>query len=55
MYTEVQYHGGLTVEDIESVHLSTGNGLNQEEIDRVTAAVAAYNQETGGNILVVLY
>lgn len=54
-YTEVQFHGGLTVDDIESVHLSLGNELDQDGIDRVTAAVKAYNQETGNNIVVVIY
>lgn len=54
-YTEVQYHGGLTVNDIESVHLSTGNGLDLEQINKVVAAVETYNRETGNNITVVIY
>lgn len=54
-FTEVQYHGGLGVEDIESVHLSLGNGLTQDEIHQVVEAVEAYNQETGCNIPVVIY
>lgn len=54
-YTETQFHGGLTARDIESVHLSLANGLDQDEIDEITAAVEVYNQETGGNIAVVIY
>lgn len=54
-YTEVQFHGGLSAADIDSVHLSKGNGLTQIEIDRVIAAVDEFNQETGGNIEVVIY
>lgn len=54
-YTEAQYHGGLTVDDIASVHLSPGNGLTQEELDGVAAAVEAYNRQTSSNIAVVMY
>lgn len=54
-YTEAQYHGGLSVDDIESVHLSLGNGLTQTEIDQVTVAIEAFNQETGNNIRAVIY
>lgn len=54
-YTDIQFHGGLTVGDIESVHLSLGNGLFQKEIDEVAEAVKAYNQETGNNMAVVIY
>lgn len=54
-YTEVQYHGGLTVDDIESVHLSLGNGLEKDQMDSIAAAVAAFNHEAGSNIPVVMY
>lgn len=54
-YTEVQYHGGLSVDDIESVHLSRDNGLSQEEIDEITVAVETYNRESGNNISIVIY
>lgn len=34
-YTEAQYHNQLTMEDIESIHLVRGNGLEESEFNRV--------------------
>lgn len=54
-YCEAQFHGGLSVEDVESVHLSLGNELSQREIYRVAAAVEAYNRDTASSIPVIIY
>lgn len=54
-YTEVQYHGGLRVGDIESIHLSEGNGLDPREIFSVVAAVNKYNRTKLRKIAVVIY
>ena len=34
-YTEVQYHDGLTMEDVESIHISTKNGMSEEDMQKV--------------------
>ena len=31
-YNEAQYHGGLNLDDIESIHISAKNGLNRVEL-----------------------
>lgn len=43
-YTEVQYHGGLTMDDVESIHMSPNNNLYRDDIERVRKMVADYNQ-----------
>lgn len=44
-YTEVQYHGGLTMDDMESIHISTGNGLSQEDIEEVRRIFHKYKEQ----------
>ena len=44
-YTEVQYHGGLTLDDVESIHISPDNGMDDEEIAEVREMVEQYNKE----------
>ncbi len=34
-YTEVQYHNQLTIDDIESIHISSHNSMSNEEMERV--------------------
>ena len=34
-YTEVQYHGGLTMDDVESIHISTKNGMTEGHMRKV--------------------
>ena len=34
-YTEVQYHGGLTMDDVESIHISIKNGMSEEDMQKV--------------------
>ena len=52
-YTEAQYHGGLTVDDIESVHISPDNDCF--EIERIEQIVAAYNETAANPIPVIRY
>lgn len=54
-YTEVQFHGGLTAKDIESIHVSEGNGIDLYEIDEIIHAVEEYNHAAGSSIPVVMY
>ena len=44
-YTEVQYHGQLTMDDVESIHISTHNGLSPEEIEEVREIFNRYKQQ----------
>ena len=44
-YTEVQYHGGLSLDDIESIHISYDNEVSAEEVRRVEDAVGVYNEQ----------
>lgn len=44
-YTEAQYHGGLTMDDVESIHISPHNTLDAEEIEEIKEAVNAYNTQ----------
>ena len=41
-YTEVQFHGQLTMDDVESIHLSGKNGVNQDDIEKVRKIYAEY-------------
>jgi len=54
-YSEVQYHGGLGVDDIEAVHLSVHNGLDKSEVEAIREKVKKYNSRTGRNIKVIEY
>ena len=42
-YTEAQYHGGLSLDDVESIHISPHNGMDEEEIQEITAVIKEYN------------
>lgn len=42
-YTEIQIHNGLRMEDIESLHVSKGNGLSDMNIEELRLAVDKYN------------
>jgi hypothetical protein len=44
-YTEVQYHGQLTMDDVESIHISTYNDLTQEDVQRVRTIFSIYKQQ----------
>ncbi|MBU1167631.1 hypothetical protein KKC60_04460 [Patescibacteria group bacterium] len=44
-YTEVQYHGQLTLGDVESIYISANNGLTLEEVKKVKEEIAAYNEK----------
>lgn len=44
-YTEVQYHGGLTMEDVESIHISTHNGLYPGDIEEVRRIFKKYREQ----------
>lgn len=44
-YTEVQYHGQLTMDDVESIHISTHNGLYPEDIEEVRRIFNKYKQQ----------
>ena len=44
-YTEVQYHNNLTVDDIESIHISANNGLSAEEIEEVRRTFKMYKEQ----------
>ncbi|MDP3725557.1 MAG: hypothetical protein Q8R20_03770 [Nanoarchaeota archaeon] len=43
-YTEVQYHGQLTMDDVESIHISTKNLLYPEEIEEIRRIFHEYKQ-----------
>lgn len=42
-YIELQLHDGLSTADIESIHVSRGNGLDHFDIDKISLAVMKYN------------
>jgi len=44
-YTEVQYHGGLTMDDVESIHITKGNGLYPEDIEEVRRIFKKYKEQ----------
>jgi len=44
-YTEVQYHGQLKMDDIESIHMSSQNGLHKGDIELVRIAFKAYKKQ----------
>jgi len=55
-YTEAQFHGQLTMEDIESIHISTENGLSDDEMDHVRAIFRKYKkQHPESNIQLIEY
>jgi len=44
-YTEAQFHEGLTMDDVDSIHISRGNGLNEEEIEEVRRIFKKYIEQ----------
>ena len=44
-YTEVQYHDQLTMDDVESIHISTDNGLSQEDVQEVRRIFNEYKKQ----------
>jgi len=55
-YVEGQVHDQLLATDIESIHISKGNGMDDEEIADVTRIVEIYNQQNPDNqIELVIY
>lgn len=44
-YTEVQYHGQLTMDDVESIHISTHNGLYSDDIEEVRRIFRKYKEQ----------
>jgi len=55
-YTEGQIHDQLLATDIESIHISKGNGMSDEDIADVTRTVEVYNQQNPDNqIELVIY
>ena len=44
-YTEVQYHGQLTMDDVESIHVSSGNKLYPDDIRKVCENFEKYKQQ----------
>ena len=44
-YTEVQFHGGLTMDDVESIHISTHNGLYPDDIEEVRRIFKKYKEQ----------
>ena len=43
-YTEVQYHGQLTMDDVESIHVSRKNRMDDDDIRIVHEVVDRYNK-----------
>ena len=43
-YTEVQFHDQLTMDDVESIHLSAKNGVNQDEMEKVRRIFIEYKK-----------
>ncbi|MBI3632181.1 MAG: DUF3626 domain-containing protein [Candidatus Vogelbacteria bacterium] len=43
-YTEVQFHGGLTMEDVESIHISENNGMTPEDMQKVRDLFDKYKE-----------
>jgi len=41
-YTEAQYHGGVTMDDLESIHISAKNGMGEAEMNAVRQAYDRY-------------
>lgn len=55
-YSETQIHGGLKMSDIESIHLSTNNGVSEREIKDMQIAVEEYNKNNPDNTIeLVIY
>ena len=44
-YTEVQYHGQLTMDDVESIYISRGNGLLKEDMEEVRKIFNKYKEQ----------
>lgn len=44
-YTEVQYHNQLTMDDVESIHISTHNYIQPEEMEKVRRIFKKYKQQ----------
>lgn len=44
-YTEVQYHNQLTMDDVESIHISLNNSLPKEEIEEVRKIFNKYKAQ----------
>ncbi len=44
-YTEVQYHGQLTMQDVESVHVSTHNGIHPDELGEIRRIFKEYKKQ----------
>lgn len=44
-YTEVQYHDGLTMDDVESIHVSTHNGVFSEEVSGIRRIFEKYKKQ----------
>lgn len=44
-YTEVQYHDGLTMDDVESIHVSTHNGVYPEDIEEIRRIFKKYKEQ----------
>lgn len=43
-YNEAQYHGQLTMDDVESIHISSGNGLSSEDIEMIHDTFKKYKE-----------
>ncbi|MDO8499989.1 MAG: hypothetical protein Q7S66_05055 [bacterium] len=50
-YTEVQYHGQLTMDDVESIHISTHNGLYPQDIEKVRKIFNEYKRLHPGSAI----
>ena len=44
-YTEVQYHDGLTMDDVESIHVSTHNCVSLEDIKEIRRIFKEYKEQ----------
>ncbi len=55
-YVEAQYHGGLSIDDIESIHVSRRNKVSQETIEKIIENVGKYQTVHSDNkIKIVVY
>lgn len=55
-YNEAQYHGGLDLGDVESIHISAENGLNRLELFRIRRIFENFKKENpDSTIELVLY
>lgn len=58
-YIELQYHGGLTLDDVESIHLSPHNTWSPDEktyeqITKVKEIVSEYNRQCSGSEITIV-